>query len=65
MGRLKLFQYKRVYYDGNDCESYDIAVCYAKDKQEAIEKFSKLYKDMTKVREVEFNKYDVAILSSY
>lgn len=65
MGRLRLFQYKNVYYDDNDCEAYDIAVCYAEDKQEAIEKFSKLYKNTTykTVREVEFNKYDVAILS--
>jgi hypothetical protein len=48
----------------------DVAVCYALSKVSAVRKFKRLYNYSTRflfnnVREVHFNKWDVAILTSY
>lgn len=47
--------------------SDDVAITYAKNEKEAINKFSLLYKDVTidDVKEVDFNHFGVAILTDY
>lgn len=44
----------------------DIAICYARSKEDALKKFEKLYVvEAGKVEEVFFNNLDVAILTEY
>ena len=58
---MKLYQLKWV--DGNET---DIAICYALSKEDDIKKFENLYTTKNcEIKEVYFNKYEVAILTDY
>ena len=58
---MKLYQLKWI-----DEDEIDIAICYALSKEDAIKKFGNLYNtENCEIKEVFFNKYEVAILTDY
>lgn len=61
---MRLYQLKIV---NENKELTDLALCYARSKEDAVKKFSQLYIMIkeNQVEEVSFNKYDIAILTEY
>lgn len=61
---MRLYRLKITNEDG---ELKDLALCYARSKEEAIKKFKELYTvvNESKVEEVFFNRWGVAILTDY
>ncbi len=57
----------RLKITGEDEELEDLALCYARSKEEAIKKFEELYTGVkeNQVEEVFFNKWNIAILTDY